>query len=675
VQGIPNRPSRIVQFTASLFVLIAFAASARADIFQWEYINPADLSWGKQQSTTLAPDGAGVDAVPDAKLNNRNLRMAYLIGVDLTDADLSQVNLANAILDYATLTGVDFSQANLSHANFFGAAMTGSELRDADIRGADFAKIIYPDEFDPRKVYEYGTGITPAQLYSTASYQAYDLRGIGLGRNYLNSVNFAGQNLTNANFTGASLTDADFTGALVQGARFGRPYSYFRIDPGTGISLAQLYATASYQVRGLSSIDLQANNLVGGNFARQNLAHAKFDGATITGADFREAKLTNATFYDAALTGAYFFDADLGNVNFQAADLTGAEFSGADIHDANFNVGGGCGEWTCNPRGSGITLTQLYSTSSYNDRDLSDINFSRHNFARGNFAGQNLTNSNFSETTLTDADFTGADVRGANFASYVYCYKDCTFGTGLTLAQLYSTASYQARDLTGIDFGYNDLTGGSFAGQNLTNADFSAATLTGADLSAADARGAILYSSDLLTTNLIRPDGHISGLELGAGSLLVIGDYDGNPISIDGNPIPRTPIPITVEQHMEMAPGGTLRMVFEADAWDSTISFAPGIPVNLGGTLELTFAADVNPTSQIGRAFNLFNWTGVNPTGAFSVASPYAWDLSNLYTTGQVTLLSVPEPSALLLFGLALAKLVTLDRFRYSFQSIKGGNP
>ena len=97
-----------------------------------------------------------------------------------------------------------------------------------------------------------------------------------------------------------------------------------------------------------------------------------------------------------------------------------------------------------------------------------------------------------------------------------------------------------------------------------------------------------------------------------------------------------------------MGPGGTLRMVFEADAWDSTVSLAPGIPVTLGGTLELTFA-DVNPATQLGRTFNLFDWTGVTPTGAFAVDSPYRWNLSNLYTTGEVTLTAIPEPSCLVL--------------------------
>ena len=104
-----------------------------------------------------------------------------------------------------------------------------------------------------------------------------------------------------------------------------------------------------------------------------------------------------------------------------------------------------------------------------------------------------------------------------------------------------------------------------------------------------------------------------------------------------------------VDDHLTMAPGSTLRMVFEADAWDSTISFAPGIPVALGGTLELTFADDVNLASQLGRTFDLFDWTGVNPTGEFTISSPYAWNLSHLYTTGDVTLIAVPEPATVFL--------------------------
>ncbi len=44
------RPSRVLQIAAALFPLVAFADAARADIFQWEYINPADPTLGKRQS-------------------------------------------------------------------------------------------------------------------------------------------------------------------------------------------------------------------------------------------------------------------------------------------------------------------------------------------------------------------------------------------------------------------------------------------------------------------------------------------------------------------------------------------------------------------------------------------------------------------------------------------------
>jgi uncharacterized protein YjbI with pentapeptide repeats len=225
--------------------------------------------------------------------------------------------------------------------------------------------------------------------------------------------------------------------------------------------------------------------------------------------------------------------------------------------------------------------------------------------------------------------------------------------------------------LNGIGFRHNCLTAGNFVGQNLTNADFWSATLIdtdfshanvtnasfasaaplSADFTGADTRGAqYLNVSAATTTNLIWPNGRIEGLDLDGGELLIVRDYDGDSRYEPAQP----PIPITVDQHLAMGPGGTLRMVFQADAWNSTISFAPGIPVTLDGTLQFSFAADVNPASQVGRTFDLFNWTGVNPTGAFAVFSLYAWDLSDLYTTGEVTLTAIPEPSGFILATCAL---------------------
>ena len=85
----PMTKRSTILITASLATLLALFAPApvaRADIYEWEYINPANPAQGKQQSTTLCPSGVGVDAVPGAYLRGYNLTMAYLIGADLTGA-------------------------------------------------------------------------------------------------------------------------------------------------------------------------------------------------------------------------------------------------------------------------------------------------------------------------------------------------------------------------------------------------------------------------------------------------------------------------------------------------------------------------------------------------------------------------------------------------------------
>ena len=113
--------------------------------------------------------------------------------------------------------------------------------------------------------------------------------------------------------------------------------------------------------------------------------------------------------------------------------------------------------------GNGITLDQLYSTASYQNKDLSGIGLYANDLTGGNFAGQNLSGANFSYANLTDAVFNEAEVEGASFA-----------GQDFRFSQLASTASYRAHNLTGIHL-QGDLRGWSFAEQNLANADFNSA--------------------------------------------------------------------------------------------------------------------------------------------------------------------------------------------------------
>ena len=42
------------------------------------------------------------------------------------------------------------------------------------------------------------------------------------------------------------------------------------------------------------------------------------------------------------------------------------------------------------------------------------------------------------------------------------------------------------------------------------------------------------------------------------------------------------------------------------------------------------------------RTIRLFNWTGVTARRSFNLRSPYLWDQSALYTTGDVTLVAFP---------------------------------
>ena len=74
-------------------------------------------------------------------------------------------------------------------------------------------------------------------------------------------------------------------------------------------------------------------------------------------------------------------------------------------------------------------------------------------------------------------------------------------------------------------------------------------------------------------------------------------------------------LPIKVQNSMTMGTNGILQMVLMIRTWKSTISFAAGIPVTLGGTLKLTFKDGVDVTELGTITFDLFDWTGVNLNG------------------------------------------------------------
>ena len=149
------------------------------------------------------------------------------------------------------------------------------------------------------------------------------------------------------------------------------------------------------------------------------------------------------------------------------------------------------------------------------------------------------------------------------------------------------------------------------------------------------------------THNFVHPDGRIEGLHVLPGETMRIWDFDPT-LKLGNADSPIGDMPILVEDGMTIASDGVLRVVLEDNTWGSTLTFEPGIDILLDGVLELFIDpnASTNLTSLIGTTFDLFDWDGVEPTGAFSAIATedgFDWDVANLYTTGDVTLTSVPE--------------------------------
>ena len=208
-----TQKTRAVAFAISVATLLTCAPRvACADIFQWEYVNPANPSLGKQASTMLCPDGVGVDAEPGAILVNRNLTKAYLVGAglglvpifdeygefvgftaaaNLAGANLSQADLSNASFWSATLNNANLSEADLSHAYFHWASLNGANLSQANLTHARF---------------------------SAFAYHGADMPGASLSQ-----ANLSQANLTNAIFGGYRLYDSSYgyiiTPALISPAR------------------------------------------------------------------------------------------------------------------------------------------------------------------------------------------------------------------------------------------------------------------------------------------------------------------------------------------------------------------------------------------------------------------------------------------------------------------------
>jgi uncharacterized protein YjbI with pentapeptide repeats len=408
------------------------------------------------------------------------------------------------------------------------------------------------------------------------------------------------------------------TGQVIRGTENITP------EPGINLSGWSLYPLRSLRYADLADSDLTSAAFSGSElkyalFTNSNLNNSNFESSQLLFVDFTNANLTNANLHFAFVPGAIFNDSIV---------------NGVDLHATTSR---------------GFTSNQLYSTKSYKDKDLSGIRLSGNNLKGWDFSEQNLTNSNFSYSDLTGANltnaiFTNAQIQSVNFQNAT--------SFGFTAEQFYSTKSYKDRDLSGIwqnqtscNFSNNNLSGWNFTGQELINVKFSNCNLTNTNFTLADLRGTGLYANELsasISRNTIMSSGVVNGLNLINGDVLNISnDYSD----------------VKIYDKMVVNEGGSLRFIFDDRMWMATVSMWPYEPtVEIGGTLDLAFADGVDIASLIGTSFKIFEWNGLLADGDMFDSIVYAngtqWDVSGLYTTGEVVLTAVPEPMTIAMFCL-----------------------
>ena len=229
------------------------------------------------------------------------------------------------------------------------------------------------------------------------------------------------------------------------------------------------------------------------NTDSHNLRYADFSaGLDLSRADFGNSWLNEARFVDANLTDGYLWWSTLDNADFAGAVVKGARFARSNLSFGQLSTTLSYREK--NLDGIHLGLNDL-SEWDFHDQNLNGAVFDYSSLQNAIFNGANLTNANMFGANITGADLTGATITGASFAE-----------VNLTATQLYSTESYQLKNLSGIDLASVELNGADLHEQDLTNAFLSSYDLLGTSLVDANLKGSKLAGADLFYATLTGAD-------------------------------------------------------------------------------------------------------------------------------------------------------------------------
>lgn len=300
-----------------LLLILTTNQQATCQIYRWD--NGELIPGSEGIDLSQGGDFSGID-LPYADLSRMWIGLR---GVNLSDSNLNSSDLSESIVE------ASLERANLTHANLTGASLVGkivgAELTNTDIRWAEFrsqdgptAEQIYETasyqnkdlmgvrfwHTQPLSGWDFSgirlddslfnnvdlteanfagatiqgaafsvdglhVGRTPSisaeQLYTTASYQEQNLRGITFQNLDLSNWDLHGQDLSNSSWSGVNVTETNFDGAIIADAEFGD----------TSLSLDQLYSTASYRTKDLRNITTGSLDLSNADLSNQDLRGAR----------------------------------------------------------------------------------------------------------------------------------------------------------------------------------------------------------------------------------------------------------------------------------------------------------------------------------------------------------------------------------------------------------------
>nr|VFJ44685.1 MAG: Uncharacterized protein YjbI, contains pentapeptide repeats [Candidatus Kentron sp. DK] len=226
----------------------------------------------------VSADSSDATAMPRYDLSERDLRHAYLFGMDLRGANLRGADLRHADLRSVDLTGAILDGVWLDHARLGKAKLDKASLKS--------------DETDPEHI-KYAT-LNGANLQEVSAIGAF-FRHARLTGAFLGQGDLRGADLSGTGFQGANLADANLRGTILDKA-----------------------------------------DLVGANLTSAHLQGASLQGANLTVANLRGAHLNGAGLFGADLRGANLSGANLQGADLRGGRIAGASFDGARIDQADF---------------------------------------------------------------------------------------------------------------------------------------------------------------------------------------------------------------------------------------------------------------------------------------------------------------------------------------------------